>query len=125
MGVVTCYCIAISSKDGLVKMWDIVTQHCFQTLVSHHREVWSLGIVGVVSEGAGLLMASGDAELKVYQLSSGDGEQQMKVSGRERGEGERREGKGEEEGGGRGEEGGGRGEEGGGRGEEGGKMKRE
>lgn len=75
-----------SSKDGLVKIWDIDTQHCFQTLVSHHREVWSLGVVGVVNEGVGLLVASGDAELKVYQLLTGDGEQQMKVSGSYRGD---------------------------------------
>ena len=28
-----------SSKDTLVKLWDLDTQHCFQTLVNHRNEV--------------------------------------------------------------------------------------
>ena len=28
-----------SSKDCLVKFWDLETQHCFQTLVDHKSEV--------------------------------------------------------------------------------------
>jgi len=30
----------VSSKDSLVKLWDLDTQHCFQTLVGHRSEVW-------------------------------------------------------------------------------------
>lgn len=57
----------------MVKLWDLHTQHCFQTLVSHHREVWSFEVVGGAGEGAAglpwLVVASGDPELKVYQLT--------------------------------------------------------
>lgn len=74
-----------SSKDGLVKLWDLDTQHCFQTLVSHHREVWSIELVGGVSADDGvtsqrLVVASGGAELKVYKFSREDTEH-SKVGG--------------------------------------------
>lgn len=74
-----------SSKDGLVKLWDLDTQHCFQTLVSHRKEVWSIETVGGVSGDDGmtsarLVVASGDAELKVYKFSREEPEQ-LKVGG--------------------------------------------
>lgn len=56
-----------------MKLWDLDTQHCFQTLVSHDREVWSFELVGGGGEGgaekAHLVVASGDTQPKVYQLS--------------------------------------------------------
>ena len=64
-----------SAKDGLVKLWDLDTQHCFQTIVSHHKEVWSLELVGGVSQGGGvvslprLVTATGDNKVRVFQLS--------------------------------------------------------
>ncbi len=66
-----------SSRDGLVKLWDLDTQHCFQTLVSHDREVWSFAVVGGYAgddgtEIARLVVASGDAQPKVYQLARED-----------------------------------------------------
>lgn len=78
-GGVTCY--YYSSKDGLVKLWDLHTQHCFQTLVSHHREVWSFQLVGGATaeeELPYLIVASGDSELKLYQLTL-QGIQEAKV----------------------------------------------
>ena len=33
-----------SSKDSLIKMWDLETQHCLQTVVGHKGEVWSIDI---------------------------------------------------------------------------------
>ena len=64
-------------------MWDLDTQHCFQTLVSHHREVWSFEVVGGAGDGAAelpwLVVASGDPELKVYQLT-GEGSKEAKVN---------------------------------------------
>jgi len=33
--------LASSSKDGLLKVWDLETQHCVQTVVGHRREVWA------------------------------------------------------------------------------------
>ena len=64
-----------SSKDGLVKLWDLDTQHCFQTIVSHHKEVWSLELVGGPSLGEGvvslprLVTASGDNRVRLFRLS--------------------------------------------------------
>ena len=34
----------LSSKDGLVKIWDLETHHCFQTIPLHRSEVWSLEV---------------------------------------------------------------------------------
>ncbi len=64
-----------SSKDSLVKLWDMDTQHCFHTVVSHHREVWSLQLVGggVSLEGVvslpRLVTASGDSKMRLFRLS--------------------------------------------------------
>jgi U3 small nucleolar RNA-associated protein 12 len=33
-----------SSKDTLVKVWDLTTQYCIQTIVGHRSEVWSFDI---------------------------------------------------------------------------------
>ena len=58
-----------------MKFWDLDTQHCFHTIVSHHREVWSLQLVGggVSSEGVAslprLVTVSGDNKLRVFRLS--------------------------------------------------------
>ena len=32
------------SKDGLVKVWDLATQHCSQTISGYKAEVWSLDL---------------------------------------------------------------------------------
>ena len=55
-----------------MKLWDLDSQHCFQTLVSHQGEVWSIETVGGVSDDdERLVAASGGSELKVYKLSRG------------------------------------------------------
>jgi hypothetical protein len=49
-----------SSKDTLVKLWDLPTQHCVETLVAHRSEVWSLDVryapPGRPATGAGRLV---------------------------------------------------------------------
>ncbi len=32
------------SKDGFIRVWDLSTQHCCQTLGGHKAEVWSLDV---------------------------------------------------------------------------------
>ena len=32
------------SKDTLLKVWDMSTQHCIQTIVGHRSEIWSLAV---------------------------------------------------------------------------------
>lgn len=75
-----------SSKDTLVKLWDLDTQHCFQTLVGHRSEVgplvrrqrrgslpqlwlqvWSLGLVAMETR---LVTASSDRELRVFKIKT-------------------------------------------------------
>ncbi|KAF9247204.1 WD-repeat-containing protein [Melanogaster broomeanus] len=33
-----------TSKDTLMKLWDLSTQHCMQTVVAHRSEVWTMDI---------------------------------------------------------------------------------
>ncbi len=33
-----------SSKDTLIKLWDLTTQHCVETLVAHNSEVWAMAL---------------------------------------------------------------------------------
>ncbi|KIK99259.1 hypothetical protein PAXRUDRAFT_822951 [Paxillus rubicundulus Ve08.2h10] len=33
-----------TSKDTLMKLWDLSTQHCVQTVVAHRSEVWSMDV---------------------------------------------------------------------------------
>ena len=58
-----------SSKDGLVKLWDLDTQHCFQTLVSRQKEVLSVAMLGGSGRPERLVVATGDSELTFYQFS--------------------------------------------------------
>ncbi|CEP02195.1 unnamed protein product (mitochondrion) [Plasmodiophora brassicae] len=54
-----------SSKDTFVKRWQLTTQHCAQTLVGHHAEVWSLDVDG---NGQFLVTGSTDAELRLWSI---------------------------------------------------------
>ena len=37
------YLISVS-KDTLLKVWDLATQHCVQTIVGHRSEIWTMGM---------------------------------------------------------------------------------
>ncbi|SCV00086.1 LAME_0G07426g1_1 [Lachancea meyersii CBS 8951] len=52
-----------TSKDGLIKIWDLKTQQCVETHMAHVGECWSLGVHGdlVVTAGA-------DNQLKLWKL---------------------------------------------------------
>jgi U3 small nucleolar RNA-associated protein 12 len=45
------------SKDTLMKVWDLSTQHCIQTVVGHRCEIWSLAILSPSASDTG---AGGD-----------------------------------------------------------------
>ncbi|CAK4030866.1 U3 small nucleolar RNA-associated 12 [Lecanosticta acicola] len=69
-----------TSKDALIKIWDLSTPHCIETHVAQTSgECWALG---VSPDGAGCITAGNDGELKVWtvntnvlsQLSNGLGE---------------------------------------------------
>jgi U3 small nucleolar RNA-associated protein 12 len=50
-----------------VKLWDLSTQHCVQTIVAHRAEVWSLGLN---LEQDLLLTGSNEGELKAWRIES-------------------------------------------------------
>ncbi|CAM0136951.1 beta transducin [Umbelopsis sp. WA50703] len=54
-----------SSKDTLLKLWDLSTQHCRETVVGHRTEVWSFAINGKKD-----IIISGSSEqvLKVWKI---------------------------------------------------------
>ncbi|KAG5456154.1 MAG: WD40-repeat-containing domain protein, partial [Olpidium bornovanus] len=53
------------SKDTLLKLWDLATQHCVETHVAHRSECWAMD----VDPGRNYLVTGGgDAELKMWKL---------------------------------------------------------
>lgn len=55
-----------TSKDALVKIWDLTTPHCIETHVAQTSgECWALGLS---PDGAGCITAGNDGELKVWAL---------------------------------------------------------
>lgn len=57
--------IVSSSKDGIVKVYDVETQHCVQTIVGHRAEVWAMELDPTNSL---LVTGSTDAEVRGYLL---------------------------------------------------------
>ncbi|KAL6712101.1 beta transducin [Coniothyrium glycines] len=55
-----------TSKDALIKIWDIATQHCIETHVAQtNGECWALG---VSPDSSGCMTAGNDGELKVWAI---------------------------------------------------------
>ena len=55
-----------TSKDALVKIWDLTNPHCVETHVAQTSgECWALGLS---PDGAGCITAGNDGELKVWSL---------------------------------------------------------
>ncbi|KAA1466214.1 WD-repeat-containing protein [Dentipellis sp. KUC8613] len=57
--------VLTSSKDTFVKLWDLSTQHCIQTIVAHRAEVWSLDLS---KEGDIFFTGSGEGEMKAWKI---------------------------------------------------------
>ncbi|KAG0341393.1 hypothetical protein BG004_006043 [Podila humilis] len=55
-----------SSKDTLIKLWDLSTQHCMETLVAHRNEVWDCD---VSADETMLVSGGGDADIKVWKIN--------------------------------------------------------
>jgi U3 small nucleolar RNA-associated protein 12 len=58
-------CLVTCSKDTFLKLWDLTTQHCIQTIVAHRSDVWSLD---VDPSGDTLLTGSGEGEVKAWKI---------------------------------------------------------
>lgn len=55
-----------TSKDALIKVWDIGSQHCMETHVAQSNgECWSMGIS---ADQSGVITAGNDGELKVWSI---------------------------------------------------------
>ncbi|KAK5113100.1 hypothetical protein LTR62_003679 [Meristemomyces frigidus] len=55
-----------TSKDALIKLWDLTNPHCVETHVAQSSgECWALG---VSPDGAGCITAGNDGELKVWHI---------------------------------------------------------
>lgn len=54
-----------SSKDTFLKLWDLSTQHCVQTVVAHRSEVWTLDID---ADQKLVFTGSGEGEMKAWKL---------------------------------------------------------
>lgn len=59
--------IVSASKDGLLRVHDVESQHCIQTVVGHHAEVWAMDI-----DPAHRLLVTGsvDAELRAFSIKA-------------------------------------------------------
>lgn len=57
--LVTC------GKDTFVKLWDLTTQHCVQTLVAHRSEIWTLDVNPANNI---ILTGSGEGEVKAWKI---------------------------------------------------------
>lgn len=54
-----------SSKDTFLKLWDLTTHHCIQTVVAHRSEIWSLD---VNAEQDLIFTGSGEGEVKAWRI---------------------------------------------------------
>lgn len=55
-----------TSKDALIKIWDVEAQYCVETHVTQSNgECWSLGIS---PDGSGCITAGNDGELKIWSI---------------------------------------------------------
>lgn len=52
-----------SSKDGLIKIWDLKTQQCVETHMAHVGECWSFGVHNDL-----LITTSAETQIKIWQL---------------------------------------------------------
>ncbi|OAL38237.1 hypothetical protein AYO20_02296 [Fonsecaea nubica] len=56
-----------TSKDALIKVWDLSTQHCIETHVTQtNGECWALGLM---IGDSGCITAGNDGELKVWSIN--------------------------------------------------------
>lgn len=53
-----------TSRDGLIKVWDLKTQQCVETHIAHTGECWSLGVHEDLA-----ITASADSQVKIWHLN--------------------------------------------------------
>uniref|UniRef100_A0A7S3MHG5 Guanine nucleotide-binding protein subunit beta-like protein n=1 Tax=Spumella elongata TaxID=89044 RepID=A0A7S3MHG5_9STRA len=63
------YLVSVS-KDTLLKVWDLETQCCVQTVVGHRCEIWSLAVLQRASGNSLLVTGAADEVVRGYRLST-------------------------------------------------------
>lgn len=53
------------SKDTFLKVWELSTQHCVQTIVAHRADIWAMALD---PSQRLLFTGSGEGELKVWNV---------------------------------------------------------
>ena len=53
------------SKDTFLKVWDLSTAHCVQTIIAHHSEIWSLDLN---PDNTAIFTGSGEGEVKAWKI---------------------------------------------------------
>lgn len=48
-----------------MKLWDLTTQHCIQTIVAHRSEIWTMD---VDQEQSLVFTGSGEGEIKAWSI---------------------------------------------------------
>lgn len=68
--------IASTSKDGLLKLWDLSLQHCIETVLPGRGELWSLSVLQDFSyshsedeTGALVLVGNSEGKVNLYEVS--------------------------------------------------------
>lgn len=57
--------VVTTSKDTFLKLWDLGTQHCIQTLVAHRADVWTMDVDAAEDL---LLTGSSEGEVKAWRI---------------------------------------------------------
>ncbi|KAE9410369.1 WD40 repeat-like protein [Gymnopus androsaceus JB14] len=56
-----------ASKDTFMKLWDLSTQHCIQTIVAHRSDIWAMD---VNIDRNIIFTGSGEGEIKAWSISA-------------------------------------------------------
>lgn len=54
-----------TGKDGLIKLWDLSTQHCVETHMAHRGECWAMTLS---PDQRGIITAGNEGELKIWTI---------------------------------------------------------
>lgn len=59
------------SKDTLLKLWDLPTQHCVSTIVAHRTQIWTLAtFIDPSTNSVVVLTGGGEGEAKAWTINS-------------------------------------------------------
>ncbi|KAJ3723082.1 WD40-repeat-containing domain protein [Lentinula raphanica] len=56
-----------TSKDTFMKLWDLSTQHCIQTVVAHRSDIWAMD---VNTQRNIIFTGSGEGEVKAWKVNT-------------------------------------------------------